>query len=92
MSDKLIVYLDTSALVKWYLVEANSDQVTDYIIGLDRAIISTFVNQHAKITRERVESTLKSFHPKCVMIRHFVGVPWGVINGPYSRNQATPFY
>lgn len=41
MSDKLIVYLDTSALAKWYLVEANSDQVTDYIVGLDSAIIST---------------------------------------------------
>ncbi|MCD2449361.1 type II toxin-antitoxin system VapC family toxin [Methylicorpusculum oleiharenae] len=41
MSDKLIVYLDTSALAKWYLEEANSDQVTDYIVGLDRAIIST---------------------------------------------------
>ena len=41
MSDKLIAYLDTSALAKWYLVEANSDQVTDCIIGLDSAIIST---------------------------------------------------
>lgn len=41
MSDKLIVYLDTSALAKWYLAEANSGQVTDYIIGLDSAVIST---------------------------------------------------
>ena len=51
----------------------------------------TAVNQHAKITRERVKSTSKSFHPNCVMIRHFVGVPWGVINGSYSRNQVTRF-
>ena len=50
------------------------------------------LNQHAKITRERVESTLKSFHSSYVMIRHFVGVPWGVNNGSYSRNQATPFH
>jgi hypothetical protein len=33
MSDKLIVYLDTSALAKWYLLEANSDLAADYIIS-----------------------------------------------------------
>lgn len=41
MSDKLKVYLDTSALAKWYLAEANSDQVEAYIVTLDQAIIST---------------------------------------------------
>lgn len=40
-SDKRVVYLDTSVLAKWYLLETNSDQVTDYIIGLDSAVIST---------------------------------------------------
>jgi putative ABC transport system ATP-binding protein len=50
------------------------------------------VNQHAKITRERVKSTLKSYHPKYVNIRHFVGEPWSDNNGSCSRNQAPIFY
>lgn len=41
MNDKLIVYLDTSVLAKWYLAEANSEQVVEYITGLDRAVVST---------------------------------------------------
>jgi predicted nucleic acid-binding protein len=41
MSDKTNVYLDTSVLVKWYLPEANSTQVTEYIISLNNAAIST---------------------------------------------------
>lgn len=41
MSDNNAVYLDTSALAKWYLAESNSEQVSAYIIGLDVAIIST---------------------------------------------------
>ena len=41
MGDKLIVYLDTSVLAKWYLMEANSGQVADYIVNLDSAVIST---------------------------------------------------
>jgi uncharacterized protein len=35
------VYLDTSALAKWYLLEPNSAQVTEYIINLERAAISS---------------------------------------------------
>jgi uncharacterized protein len=34
-------YLDTSVLAKWYLQEKQTDAVTNYIIGLDRAIISS---------------------------------------------------
>lgn len=41
MNDKAIVYLDTSVLAKWYLAEPNSGLVTDYIVGLHRAAIST---------------------------------------------------
>ena len=41
MTDKAIVYLDTGVVAKWYLPEANSEQVAEYIIGLDAAIIST---------------------------------------------------
>lgn len=41
MTDKAIAYLDTSVVAKWYLAEANSDQVADYIIGLEAAVIST---------------------------------------------------
>jgi predicted nucleic acid-binding protein len=40
MNDKR-VYLDTSVLAKWYLTEVNSEQVADYIVSLDLAIIST---------------------------------------------------
>lgn len=39
MSDS--VYLDTSALAKWYLAEHNTDAVTAYIVALDQAIISS---------------------------------------------------
>ena len=41
MTDNRVVYLDTSVLAKWYLSEPNSEQVSDYIIGLDSAVIST---------------------------------------------------
>ncbi len=41
MHDKQAVYLDTSALAKWYLQEANSEQVANYIVSLDSAAIST---------------------------------------------------
>lgn len=35
------VYLDTSVLAKWYLSEANSEQVTEYIISLNQAAVSS---------------------------------------------------
>ena len=41
MTDNRVVYLDTSVLAKWYFSEPNSEQVSDYIIGLDSAVIST---------------------------------------------------
>jgi predicted nucleic acid-binding protein len=41
MNAKLIVYLDTSVLAKWYLTEANSEQVTRYIVSLQSAVVST---------------------------------------------------
>ncbi len=41
MNDKLIVYLDTCVLAKWYLAESNSEQVADYIVGLESAVVST---------------------------------------------------
>jgi predicted nucleic acid-binding protein len=40
MNDK-IAYLDTSVLAKWYLNEINSEQVADYIVNLNSAVIST---------------------------------------------------
>jgi len=33
-------YIDTSALAKWYLNEEQSDEFTDWIQAIDRAIIS----------------------------------------------------
>jgi len=58
------------------------------------AVIKTVagVNQHAKIARERLESTLKSFHLIDEKIRHLVGEPWSDNNGAYSRNQAPTFH
>ncbi|MGR9085620.1 MAG: type II toxin-antitoxin system VapC family toxin [Gammaproteobacteria bacterium] len=41
MSGSHAVYLDTSALAKWYLTESNSEQVSAYIVVLDVAVIST---------------------------------------------------
>jgi hypothetical protein len=49
------------------------------------------VNQHAKITRERVKSTSKSFHPICKNSRYLAGATLGDNNGTNSRNQATSF-
>lgn len=34
MDDNGTVYLDTSMLAKWYITEANSEQVSDFIVGL----------------------------------------------------------
>ncbi|HVV68632.1 MAG TPA: type II toxin-antitoxin system VapC family toxin [Gammaproteobacteria bacterium] len=39
MSDS--VYLDTSALAKWYLNEHGTKQVTDFILSADRVVISS---------------------------------------------------
>ncbi len=39
MSDN--VYLDTSVLAKWYLNEEDTEEVTDYIRSLERAVISS---------------------------------------------------
>lgn len=39
MSDN--VYLDTSVLAKWYLNEVGTSEVTDYILSVDRAVISS---------------------------------------------------
>ena len=41
MNAKRIVYLDTCVLAKWYLAESNSEQVADYIVGLESAVVST---------------------------------------------------
>ena len=37
MNDNSSVYLDTSVLAKWYLLESNSEQVAEYIISLNQA-------------------------------------------------------
>jgi hypothetical protein len=55
--------------------------------ALNQHTSNSFVNQHAKITWERVESTLKFFHPNCVMILHFVGVAWGDFNGSCEKRR-----
>lgn len=52
----------------------------------------TSVNQHAKITREKLESTLKSYQFVSERIRHLTGEPWSDRHGANSRNQAPLFY
>ena len=44
------------------------------------------VNQHAKITREKLESTLKSYQLVNEKIRHLSGEPWSDRHGSNSRN------
>lgn len=39
--DDSAVYLDTSALAKWYLNEAGSEEFVAYLRGLDSAVISS---------------------------------------------------
>jgi uncharacterized protein len=41
MTDKVIVYLDTSVVAKWHLAEANSEHVAEYIVRLESVVIST---------------------------------------------------
>lgn len=41
MSDEDIIYIDTSALAKWYLNEEGSEEFTQYIQGVDTAVISS---------------------------------------------------
>jgi hypothetical protein len=51
MSAERRAYLDTSALAKWYLNEANSDAFVRYLQGLDSAVVSS-------LTRTEVRSLL----------------------------------
>jgi len=41
MSAEQRAYLDTSALAKWYLNEAGSEAVVEFLQGLDSAVISS---------------------------------------------------
>jgi len=41
MSDEDIIYVDTSALAKWYLNEEGSEEFTQYIQGIGTAVISS---------------------------------------------------
>jgi predicted nucleic acid-binding protein len=41
MSAEKRAYLDTSALAKWYLNEANSEAFVEFLQGLDSAVISS---------------------------------------------------
>ncbi len=53
MSDS--VYLDTSALAKWYLNEQGTKQVTDFILSADRVVISslTITEMRCLLARRR---------------------------------------
>ena len=51
MSADRRAYLDTSALAKWYLNEANSEAFVSYLKGLDSAVVSS-------LTRTEVRSLL----------------------------------
>jgi predicted nucleic acid-binding protein len=49
MSDNHAVYLDTSALAKWYLAESDSEEVSAYIVGLDTAAVSTLTKTEMRL-------------------------------------------
>jgi len=59
MTDNRVVYLDTSVLAKWYLAESNSEQVSDYIIGLDNAVISTLTKTEMRCLLARRKRMLE---------------------------------
>jgi len=45
MGNSALAYrLDNGVIAKWYRVEPNPEQVIEYIIGLDSAVISSFTN------------------------------------------------
>ncbi len=50
-------YLDTSALAKWYLNEINSEQVADYIVNLNSAVISTLSKTELRFLLARRKRT-----------------------------------
>jgi len=49
------VYLDTSALAKWYLNETRSEAFVEYLLGVDVAVISslTRVEMRSLLSRRR---------------------------------------
>jgi predicted nucleic acid-binding protein len=53
MSDN--VYLDTPGLAKWYLNEAGTQEVTDYIQSIERAVISslTIIEMRCLLSRRK---------------------------------------
>jgi predicted nucleic acid-binding protein len=53
MSDNNAVYLDTSALAKWYLAESRSEEVSAYIVGLDVAVVSTLTKTEMRCVLAR---------------------------------------
>jgi hypothetical protein len=55
MSDERRVYLDTSALAKWYLNEPGSEAFVEYLQGVDVAIISrlTHTEMRSLLSRRR---------------------------------------
>lgn len=57
------VYLDTSVLAKWYLNEAGTEKVTDFILSIDRAVISslTITEMRCLLARRR---RMKDFNEK----------------------------
>ncbi len=63
MNDNSSVYLDTSVLAKWYLLESNSEQVAEYIISLNQAADKLFA-QAAKAIGFKVDEILKLKSPQ----------------------------
>jgi uncharacterized protein len=59
MSDNGTVYLDTSVLVKWYLNEIHSEQVSDYIMSLNVAAISTLTKTEMRCLLARRKRMLE---------------------------------
>lgn len=66
MSDKDVVYLDTSALAKWYLNEVCSDAFVEFLQSVNVAVISTLTRTEMRslLARRRrmqeLDSTLEA--------------------------------
>jgi predicted nucleic acid-binding protein len=77
-----LVYLDTSALLKRYVSEPNSDVFDDYLAGLLPAAISrlTLVEIRSGLARKRREGAIAAHHEQAAMAEVRLDIQDGLLN------------
>jgi hypothetical protein len=77
-----MVYLDTSALLKRYVSEPNSDAFDDYLAGLLPAAISrlTLVEMRSGLARRRREGSIAADHERAALSEVRLDIQDGLLN------------